>query len=188
MLADYHVHSEFSDDSDHKLEDVVKDAIRKNIDEICFTDHVDYGVKTDSIQENTRYWHNKPVTNANVPEFLKEFDRVKSLYEDQITLRKGLEFGVQRHTIPEFNKLFESFPLDFVILSIHQVEDKEFWTQEFQKGRSQSEYNLSYYQELLDVVSSFSNYSVVGHLDLIRRYDESGPYPFEKIKPLIAQS
>ncbi len=30
MLADYHVHSEFSDDSIYQMEDVVNDAIHKN--------------------------------------------------------------------------------------------------------------------------------------------------------------
>ena len=36
MFADYHVHTEFSDDSVYPMEDVVKDAIRMGMDEICF--------------------------------------------------------------------------------------------------------------------------------------------------------
>ena len=47
MFADYHVHTEFSDDSVYPMEEVVKDAIKLGMDEICFTDHVDYGVKED---------------------------------------------------------------------------------------------------------------------------------------------
>ena len=47
MLADYHVHTEFSDDSSYNMEEVVIDAISKGLNEICFTDHVDYGVKRD---------------------------------------------------------------------------------------------------------------------------------------------
>ncbi len=41
MFADYHVHTEFSDDSVYPMESVVKDAIRMKMDELCFTDHVD---------------------------------------------------------------------------------------------------------------------------------------------------
>lgn len=41
MLADYHVHTEFSDDSVYPMEQVVKDAIAMGLSEICFTDHVD---------------------------------------------------------------------------------------------------------------------------------------------------
>lgn len=47
MFADYHVHTEFSDDSVYPMESVVQDAIRMKIDELCFTDHVDYGIKED---------------------------------------------------------------------------------------------------------------------------------------------
>ena len=42
MLADYHVHTEFSDDSVYPMEQVVRDAIGMGMEEICFTDHVDY--------------------------------------------------------------------------------------------------------------------------------------------------
>lgn len=44
MFADYRVHTEFSDDSTCRMEDVVKDAINLYMDEICIIDHVDYGV------------------------------------------------------------------------------------------------------------------------------------------------
>ena len=38
MYADYHVHTEYSDDSLYPMEEVVRDAIRLGLDEICFTD------------------------------------------------------------------------------------------------------------------------------------------------------
>ena len=45
MLCDYHVHTIYSDDSVYKMEDVIKDGIKKGINELCFTDHVDYEAK-----------------------------------------------------------------------------------------------------------------------------------------------
>ena len=47
MLADYHLHTAFSDDSVTPMEDMVQRALALGFDEICFTEHVDYGVKTD---------------------------------------------------------------------------------------------------------------------------------------------
>ena len=47
MLADYHVHCMFSDDSWYIPAKVCADAWKNNLDEICFTDHVDYGIKPD---------------------------------------------------------------------------------------------------------------------------------------------
>ena len=47
MFADYHIHCRYSDDSEEKPEKIIKTAIDKGINEICFTDHVDYGIKLD---------------------------------------------------------------------------------------------------------------------------------------------
>ena len=101
MLADYHVHTEFSDDSTYPLEQVVQDAISLNLDEICITDHVDYGVKVDwDSGEEIRYRHGEPVANVDYPRYVREIERVRQLYGDQISVKMGMEFGVQSHTIP----------------------------------------------------------------------------------------
>lgn len=188
MLADYHVHTAFSDDSTYPLEQVVKDAIALGLEEICITDHVDYGVKVDwDSGEEICYRNQEPLANVDYPRYLTEIERVRQLYSNQITVRMGLEFGVQVHTIPQFEALFQQYPFDFIILSIHQVEDKEFWTQDFQAGRTQREYNERYYEEMLHVVQSYKHYSVIGHMDLIKRYDKAGIYPFESVKPMVAE-
>ena len=186
MLADYHVHTEYSDDSVYPMEDVVKDAIKEGLDEICFTDHVDYGVKLDwDSGEKIEYRGSEPLANVDYPKYMEEIEKLQHLYGDKIGLKAGLEFGVQVHTIPQFERLFNRHNFDFIILSVHQVEDKEFWTQDFQAGRTQQEYNERYYEEMLELVKRYKNYSVLGHLDLIVRYDKAGIYPFEKVKPIV---
>ena len=188
MLADYHVHTEFSDDSTYPMEAVVKDAIGLGLDEICVTDHVDYGIKADwDSGQEILYRHGEPMANVDYPRYAEEIERMRELYGDQLTVRMGMEFGVQVHTIPRFEALFRRYPFDFIILSIHQVEDKEFWTQDFQKGRTQREYNERYYEEMLRVVRVYKNYSVLGHMDMIKRYDKAGIYPFEEVRPMVAE-
>lgn len=188
MLADYHVHTEFSDDSVYPLENVIQDAVSLHLDEICITDHVDYGVKADwDSGEEILYRDGNPLANVDYPRYAAEIERMRRLYGEKITVKMGLEFGVQAHTIPRFEALFHKYPFDFIILSIHQVDDKEFWTQDFQTGRTQREYNERYYEELLRVVRAYHNYSVLGHMDLIKRYDKEGIYPFEKVKPVMAE-
>ncbi|MCI8865699.1 MAG: histidinol-phosphatase HisJ family protein [Lachnospiraceae bacterium] len=188
MLADYHVHTEFSDDSTYPMEDVVKDAVRLGFDEICFTDHVDYGVKVDwDSKEEVTYRDGEPLANVDYPKYVEQVRNLQEAYQGKISLKLGMEFGVQMHTIPQFEALFSRYPFDFILLSVHQVEDKEFWTQDFQRGRTQKEYNERYYEEMLNLVNHYHNYSVLGHLDLIVRYDEMGVYPFAKVKPYIEE-
>ena len=57
MLADYHVHTEFSDDSQELMEEQVKKAISLGLTELCFTDHVDYGIKKDWPEGDIEYRH-----------------------------------------------------------------------------------------------------------------------------------
>ena len=48
---------------------------------------------------------------------LPEIAALKDKYKDQITIKMGLEFDMQVHTIPQYEKLFSAWPFDFAILS-----------------------------------------------------------------------
>ena len=188
MFADYHVHTEFSDDSLYPMEEVIKDAIAMQMNEICFTDHVDYGIKEDwDCGHPIEYRGSVPFANVDYPVYFSKIREFQSTYGAQISIKMGLEFGMQMHTIPQYEFLFAKYPFDFIILSIHQVEDKEFWTQDFQSGKSQKEYNAKYYEEMLNIVKVYRNYSVLGHMDLITRYDLCGIYPFKEVKSIISE-
>lgn len=94
MLADYHVHTAFSDDSVYPLEEVIRDAIRMGMDEICITDHVDYGIKEDwGSGKEIRYRNGEPMANVDYPAYMKELKRMRTLYGEQITIRTGMEIG-----------------------------------------------------------------------------------------------
>ncbi len=193
MLADYHVHCEFSDDSWYPMADVCADAVELGLDEICFTDHVDYGIKPDADEyrahpEGVRLDKGKPVINVDYPAYFTRIAELRHDFAGRLNIKAGLELGVQSHTVEKNHALFETWEpeLDFVICSIHEVGDCEFWTGDFQRGRTQEEYNFAFYEELLKVVETFKDYSVLGHLDLIRRYDPAGEFPFEKTRDIVA--
>ena len=188
MFADYHVHSAYSDDSEYPLEQVIRDAVAMGMDEICLTDHVDYGIKVDWDEDGEiPYYGSRPRMNVDYPRYMAQLHELQQRYGDRIRIKIGLEFGMQTHTIPRYRALFARYPLDFVILSIHQVDDQEFWTQDFQRGRTQQEYHERYYEELLAVMQEYKDYSVLGHLDSITRYDKQGVYPFGRVRPIIEQ-
>ena len=188
MNIDYHIHTDYSDDCEYKMEEVVKDAISLGAEEICFTDHTDYGVKTDwDSGEEVVYKAGMARLNVDYLRYIKEIRYLQEKYAGQIVLKMGMEFGVQLHTIDRYEKLFAKYPFDFIILSLHQVEDLEIWCKEFQNGKSWKEYNERYYLEMLALVQNYKNYSVLGHIDFITRYDDNGIYPFEKVKSIIEE-
>ena len=181
------------------MEKQIEKAIELGLDEICFTDHVDYGIKKDW-NEGDIEWRGgdgmsydisekDPMANVNYPEYFGKIIRMKETYKGRISIKQGLEFGIQTITIPQFESLYNRYEdkLDFTLLSIHQVNNLEFWTQDFQKGKTQKQYNEEYYSEILNVMKQFRHYSVLAHLDLIVRYDKNGIYPFEELKDIIAE-
>ena len=187
MFCDYHTHTIFSDDSEYPMEECVKDAIYIGIKEICFTDHVDYGVKYDLKDLKPEEVEGK-ILNVDFEKYFAELDRVRELYKDEITIKNGLEFGIQKHTISKFENLFEKSPLDFVIMSVHEIDDKELWNHSFQDGKTEEEYYRLYFENLYYLVQNYHNYSVLGHLDLLKRYDEKDGYnPFVENKEIITK-
>ena len=189
MLADYHVHCMFSDDSWYAPDEVAEDAWRMNLDEICFTDHVDYGIKPDWADALTaKVMGGQRLLNVDYEAYFPCIAELRERYAGRLAIKSGLEFGVQTHTIPQFDSLWEAYAdeFDFILLSIHQVGDLEFWTGEFQEGRTQQEYNRAYYEELFEVATTFTHWSVLAHLDLIKRYDPAGILGFPANRDLVA--
>lgn len=198
MYADYHLHCEYSDDSNEPMENQIQKAITLGLDEMCFTDHVDYGIKRDwddpeGIIIRHAIEHGKEVdlvlANVNYPKYFEALNMYQKKYASSISIKKGLEFGIQSITVDAYEKLYASYQddLDFVLFSMHQVNNLEFWTQDFQKGKTQKEYNDEYYKEIYQTMQMFHHYSCLSHLDLLARYDENGIYPFENEKDIIAE-
>ncbi len=171
MLANYHMHTNYSDDSSFELEELIKTAISYNLDEICITDHLDC---------MTYYPNCFPLT-----QYSNEIKYFQKKYNNQIKIKMGMEFGMQRGTIDTFNKIFSQLDFDFILMSCHLIDDKWLFNQSFQNNKTQDEYNKQYYEEILYLTNNFDHYSVLGHLDVIRRYDPKGDYPFEKVADII---
>lgn len=198
MYADYHLHCEYSDDSNEPMENQIQEAITLGLDEMCFTDHVDYGIKRDwddpeGIIIRHAIEHGKEVdlvlANVNYPKYFEALNMYQKKYASSISIKKGLEFGIQSITVDAYEKLYASYQddLDFVLFSMHQVNNLEFWTQDFQKEKIQKQYNDEYYKEIYQTMQMFHHYSCLAHLDLLARYDENGIYPFENEKDIIAE-
>ena len=109
MKTDYHVHTAFSDDSNYDMEQVIKDAVKLNIDELCFTDHVDYGIKKDWDEPGGMIYRKggvgepdkMPVANVDYPVYDKAgtypFEKLKPLLTEilrtVIADGKGIEIN-----------------------------------------------------------------------------------------------
>ena len=159
-MFDYHIHSEFSDDSSEKMSNIVEEAIRKGGKKLCFTEHKEFNYPDKNIKFNLDY-----------EGYEKEFERIKSVYGNKIELYMGVEIGIQagEKNIQELIKYTKEHKFDFILASAHCLEGVGLY------GMNPQVKNLDdlfskYFREMLDVFKHFNDYDVVGHIDLIRRY------------------
>src|SRR5699024_4026441 len=92
-----------------------------------------------------------------------------------IQVKKGVEIGVEPHLLSRYEKLIQEETFDFIICSEHTTNRQDLHGGALFQDRSVKEAYELYYQELLECVTQFDSYSILGHLDLIKRYQTPDP-------------
>ncbi len=162
MYYDYHVHSNFSSDSDTDMKDTIERAIDIGLKEICFTDHIDYDYCDPTIN-----------FDFDINEYTDYINKMRKLYGNKIKILKGVEIGIQSHIIEKCEDLVDKGKFDFVIASIHTCDRKDLYNGDFFIDKSPKESYSKYFEELLKCVKAFDSFNVVGHLNIIIRYNEA---------------
>ena len=163
---DYHIHTKFSGDSDASPVDYVKQAIKMQLEEICFTDHRDFDYPIDSF-------------DLDIETYYQTIMALKKEYQDKIKIKWGIEIGLDLNYFQEINDLINQYPFDFVIGSIHVIDHTEFYYGDFFKGLTKKHAHRCFFEETLKCVKAFDCFNVLGHLDYIMRY---GPYDNKKVE------
>jgi len=162
LMYDYHVHSDFSEDCEIAMPKFVEQAIKLNISEICFTDHVDYDYTDPTISFNFDPGKRLPVIKT-----------LRKKHGDKIEILNGIEIGVQPHIIDRCQEMIEQWNFDFVIASMHTSEKSDLYNGDFFKGKTPSKAYEIYLGELYESIRTFKSFSVIGHIDIPGKYQES---------------
>ncbi|WP_099156542.1 histidinol-phosphatase HisJ family protein [Virgibacillus ndiopensis] len=158
-MFDYHVHSDFSADCETSMEKSIEKAIEMGLKEICFTDHIDYDYPDPTI-----------TFDLDLPKYNRKMEQLKEKYSNKITIKKGVEVGVQPYLLPKYEELMNTDWFDFVICSMHTTDKKDLHSGEFFNDKSIDEAYGAYYKELLYCVQNYRKYNILGHIDLVKRY------------------
>lgn len=157
MISDAHLHSEYSTDGEFPLREMMERAISLGMDSLCITDHMDMDFPKDA------FW-------LDTPSYVDEVLRLREEYRGKISLRLGVELGLQTHIVDIMRNYLKRYPFDFVIGSQHLVQGQDpYYRENFPDLSDEALYRL-YFQELLKNVQSFSEFDVLGHLDYVVRY------------------
>ncbi|MDF2941680.1 MAG: hypothetical protein K0S01_538 [Herbinix sp.] len=160
IIADYHVHSDFSSDSKAPMEQMIEQAIRLGLKKLCFTDHMDI----DYPQVND---HN---FIFDVDVYGKKLLELKEHYHKQIELLMGIELGLQPHLTTQLSSLVNQYPFDFIIGSSHVVDHVDPYYPQYWENRTKKEGIQLYFESIIENCKSFQGFHIYGHLDYIIRY------------------
>lgn len=156
-MVDYHMHSILSD-GNNSYEEMVRMAIAKGLDEIGFSDHVCL----------------KPVDWAiemiDIPVMTEQIIDLKLKYKDEIKISYGIEMDYFSGREAEIKELIESIPLDYVIGSVHFIEDWNFDTDQSLYGKWTNDQLYENYFELIQQAIASDLFDIVGHLDIIKKF------------------
>ena len=157
MKTDFHVHTSFSKDSDASPESMIQEAIRKGLEVVCITDHLDLDFA-------------EPGFEINFDNYFPVLQALKEKYSEKIDVRMGVEFGMQPHLVQECTKLVNRYPFDFVIGSLHIIDGQDPYYRKSFEGRTDEELYRRAFELTLEDVRAMDDFDVLGHLDYIVRY------------------
>jgi histidinol-phosphatase (PHP family) len=169
-MLDYHVHSNFSADCETPMDRTIKKAIEIGLSEICFTDHIDYDYPDESI-----------VFEFNLLEYDDQIRQMQAKYGNRINIKKGIEIGVEPYLLDRYEALMRKNRFDFIICSMHTSDRKDLHSGKFFEDKTVNEAYAKYYEELLFCTKNFDSFSVLGHLDLVKRYKQGSTRDFHEL-------
>lgn len=164
IFPDYHLHSDFSSDSDTHIHDIIKSAKEKGITSVCITDHYDmcFPVLPDAPDMTFELDYDR---------YYSELSNLRQSLLPDFDLRIGIELGVTKENISavtDFARWHTEY--DFFIASSHLVDNMDPYYPSYFLGKSEKDAYRRYFETILYNVTHFKNYNVYGHLDYILRY------------------
>ena len=164
-MYDYHTHTFFSDDCSTPMKDMIDAACRQGFKEIAITDHYD----PDYVDRSFPF-------ELDFAGYHKAMMEAQETYKDRIKVLKGIEIGIQHgETIEKCKEAARSFDYDFIIGSFHFAQGIELYGTGFFEGRSAEDSYIAYYSYMLDCLSKYKDYDILGHINYIDRYTDRIP-------------
>lgn len=161
MYSDFHLHTDFSADSDTPARAQMEQAIRLGMKRICITDHQDFDYPKE---------YHEDFTFPTQPYFETVRD-LRQQYEGRLNIFTGVELGLRTHLKQQLSDYAAAWPFDYIIGSIHLVGNADPYYPVFFEDRSEEEAYREYFTCTLENIRLHSDcFDALGHLDYIVRY------------------
>lgn len=159
MRFDFHVHSRFSHDGAMDIEQIVRAAAQRGIEELCVTDHYE----ADELRALYQ--------SVDIPACYKAVRAAEGMAAALgVKLRLGAEVSLyNKASHDEVLASILPYEPDFLIGSVHYCRAGDVYEQAFFSGRPRDEAYRIYIEEIALRCKSGNGYSVLGHYDYVSK-------------------
>ena len=155
MLFDSHMHTKFSADSKMIATDALARAASLNLG-VVFTEHFDYYLELDGRK-----------FSFDPPTYMSEYKNLRGE-----NCRLGVEVGLRKFARAANENFIAQADFDFVIGSIHLVDDLDIYYPEFYADKDKTTAYKKYFRQMIDEATT-CDFDALGHIDYICR---AAPY------------
>ena len=169
-ISNLHTHTTYCDGK-NTIEENILYAIEKNFISLGFSGH------------SYLPFDNSSMSRENTTKYFKDIKKFKEIYKDKIQIYSGIEADYYSN----LNKITDKeMMLDYRIGSVHFIKDDEnnYFPIDASKQNFEStlkhfgnikEVVLRYYNNVIDMINT-QQPDIIGHLDLIRKYNFNKEY------------
>ena len=154
-MFDYHMHTTVSFDGKGSPRDMAAAAQAAGLQEICFTDHRDYQVEGDPLA------------------MVFDLDRYHEAYDHLevpgVKIRRGMEYGLKPGNRQQFHEDLQIYPFDFVLGSVHFVDEVDVYFPEYWKDKTVFEAERIFLEQTLKCVQVHDEFDVLAHLNFLSK-------------------
>ena len=160
MLADCHLHTEFSTDSETPMRAQAERALELGIPAICVTDHMDMDYP------QGEFW-------LDTDRYMEAVRRLQEEYRGRLEIGFGVELGLMEHLRARQEEYLEKYPFDFVIGSVHLIHGEDPYNGELFRKYGDEEVFREYFRLSHRLLADAPSIQSWGHLDYVVRYGQN---------------
>ncbi|MCL2235311.1 MAG: histidinol-phosphatase HisJ family protein [Defluviitaleaceae bacterium] len=156
---DYHLHSIYSPDSHASIESMAQRAVDLGIEEIVFTDHINFSYPSGEMESRT-----------SLEARLLRINKLKEEFAGRLSILTGAEIGLRLFTSGVTNHIADNYDFDILIASIHEVGKHSIADPKYYENRTRQTAYAEYYEHMLHAIKTTHAWDILGHMDYIKRY------------------
>lgn len=175
MKFDLHTHHDRCGHAQGCIEEYVRAAIDHGLQVIGISDHSPFFA-----HEKDQAWPTIAMAKSDFKAYVDEVLQLKEKYKGQIEVLLGVESDFFPEHAEVYRQVYDQYPFDYIIGSVHQSGGVSIFNKNRWKGLSEAEHvrHKEMYYDLIQQSARSGMFQILGHIDAMK-----GFYPaFSDIK------